>query len=91
VVRLAHAERPGGPTRSRERVEAAVRVESFEQIEQHRQEIDPRPVDLDAQLQAEPVRRRVAGLEARIPGRLLLDDAERVARIDLHAPSERAP
>ena len=35
-------------------VEAAVALEAFEQIEQHRQQVDAGAADLDAELEAEP-------------------------------------
>ena len=55
VVRLADAQRPRRAARRRERVEAPVGVEPLEQVEQHGQQIDARPVDVHAELQAEPV------------------------------------
>ena len=91
VMRLGEPQSPGRPAGRGERVEAAVLVEALEQIEQHRQEIDARAVEVDAELEAEPAGALFARLDARVPGGVALDDAERVLRVDLDAPAERAP
>ena len=91
VVRLVHAKRPRGTAGHGECVEPALGIEAVDELEQHREEIDARAVDVDAQLEAEPVDRLVARLDARIPERLTIDDPEWVGRVDLDSPAEGSP
>ena len=89
VVRLGHPKRPGRPARRGQALKVA--VELFDELDDHGQEVHPHAVDFDPQLEPEPVGAPLGRLEAREPGRLPLDDAEGVRRIDVDVPTVRPP
>ncbi len=91
AVRLADPERPGRPARVRQRFQLPVGVEAFEELEQQGQQVDAPAVDLHAELEPEPVGPLGAWLDACVPGRLALDDAEGEVVGDVDVPAERAP
>ena len=60
-----------------------------QQIEERRQQVHPPAVDLDSELEPEPIG-LVAGVHVRVPRRIAVDDLVRVLGIDLHAEPQRA-
>ena len=91
VMGLGQPQRPRRTAGRRERVEPPVFVEPLEQIEQDRQEIDAGPIEIDAELEPEPPGPLLARRDACVPGRVALDDAKGILRVDFDAPAERTP
>ena len=73
----------------------ALAVRPLDELDQGGEQVDAATVEIDAELEAEPVRaiRRLAvardALDVRVPGGLAIDDAERIIRGDLDVPTER--
>src|SRR5262249_37080048 len=70
------------------RVQAAGTLRAVEQVEHGRQQVDAPPVDLDAELEPEPVEPLVV-VDVRVPRRLTLDDLVGVIAVDLDPKAER--
>ncbi len=73
---------------SGEGAEAAGAASVVEQIEQSRQQVDVSTVDLDAELEGEPVGTAGLRLDRRVPGQLPIDDAVGEGLVDLDAEAE---
>ncbi len=80
------AQREGGAGAALERAQV-VAAALVEELQHQRQEIDARAVDLDAELEAEPARQLLVGLDAGEPAGAGGQDLERVVGVDLDLPA----
>ncbi len=91
VMGGADAERPGRLAGGHEIAEALLAIELIEKVEEDCEKVHTRAVDLDSQLEVEPIRPVVRRSQTGDPLGLALDDAKRVALIDVDLPAEDTP